>query len=198
MVESSNSVAPTFAAGHGSLIDDPRIEIFSDPQAVPLNYEVPMKTYHQDIGDQRWEWWKQMKKLDPKFEWKMPVNFYGKVVDQADQPVQGAKVRFQWTDMSPTGTSERFTQSDEQGTFLLLGGRGKNLGVYVSKDGYHSVRDGRGAFVYAAFFDPNFIEPDPNAPVVFHLIKKQQAQPLVKAKGNQASTNWLHDRGPAK
>ena len=42
-----------------------------------------------------WEWWKQMKKRDPKFEWKMPVNFYGKVVDQASQPVERANVRFQ-------------------------------------------------------------------------------------------------------
>ena len=29
-----------------------------------------------------------MKKRDPKFERKMPVNFYGKVVDQAGQPVR--------------------------------------------------------------------------------------------------------------
>ena len=123
-----------------------------------------------------------MKKLDPKFEWKMPVNFYGKIVDQAAQPVQGAKIRFQWTDTSPAGTSEKFTESDAQGMFFLPGERGKNLGVYVSKDGYHSVRDGRGTFEYAAFFEPNFIEPDPNTPVVFQLIKKQQAQPLVKAE----------------
>jgi hypothetical protein len=148
----------------------------------PVNYEVPTKGRYQSIGDPRWEWWKKMKKLDPKFEWKMPVNFYGKIIDQAAQPVQGAKIRFQWTDTSAAGTAEKFTESDAQGMFFLTGERGKNLGVYVSKDGYHAVHDGRGNFEYAAFFEPNFIEPDPNNPVVFQLIKKQEAQPLIKAE----------------
>jgi hypothetical protein len=98
-----------------------------------------MKGEYQRIGDPRWEWWKQMKKRDPKFEWKMPINFYGKVLDQANQPVHGASVRFQWTDMSAAGTTEKFTTTDAQGMFSLTGEKGKNLGVYVSKSGYHAV-----------------------------------------------------------
>jgi hypothetical protein len=149
---------------------------------VPLTYEVPTKGEYQGMGDPRWEWWNQIKKRDPKFEWKMPVNFYGKVIDQASQPVQGAKVRFQWTDMSAAGTTEKFTETDAQGMFSLTGEKGKNLGVYVSRDGYHAVRDGRRNFEYAAFFEPNYIEPDPNNPVIFQLIKKQEAQPLIKTE----------------
>jgi hypothetical protein len=157
----------------------------SSPTQTPtvlLTYEVPMKGEYQSIGDPRWEWWKQMKKRDPKFEWKMPVNFYGKVIDQANQPVQGAKVRFRWTDMSAAGTTEKFTETDAQGMFSLTDERGKNLEVYVSKDSYHAVHEGRGNFEYAAFFEPNYIEPDPNNPVIFQLIKKQEAQPLIKVE----------------
>ena len=122
-----------------------------------------------------------MKERDPKFEWKMPVNFYGKVVDQASQPVERAKVRFQWTDMSAAGTTEKFTETDAQGMFSLIDEKGKNLGVHVSKDGYHAAGGGRGNFEYAAFFEPNYIEPVPTNPVTFRLIKKQEAQPLIKS-----------------
>ena len=135
-----------------------------------------------------------MQKRDPKFEWKMPLSFYGKVLDQADQPVQGAKVRFQWTDMSTTGTTERFSETDAKGTFSLTGERGKNLDVKVSKQGYHAVGDGRANFEYAAFFEPNYIEPDPNNPVIFRLIKKQEPQRLVSTRtGDQVFTTRLCD-----
>jgi hypothetical protein len=102
----------------------------------------------------------------------MPINFYGRVVDDNLQPVQGAEVRFQWTDISATGTSERFTESDAQGAFALQGAHGKNLGVYISKGGYHAVNGGRGSFDFADFSYPNFHQPDPNAPVLFYLRKQ--------------------------
>jgi hypothetical protein len=164
----------------------PSIQIAkSSPTQTPnatLSYEVAKKGEYQGMADPRWNWWRQMKKLDPKFEWKMPLNFYGKVIDEAGQAVPGAKVRFQWTDMSAAGTSEEFAQTDAQGMFSLTARKGKNLGVYVSKDGYHAVRDGKGNFEYAAFFEPNYIEPDPKNPVTFQLIKKQEAQPLIKTE----------------
>ena len=152
------------------------------------------------MNDPRWVWWKQMKERDPKFEWKMALNFYGKVIDQADQPVKGAKARFQWTDMSTRGTTESFAETDATGTFSLTGEKGKNLGVEISKQGYHAVRDGRANFEYAAFFEPNYIEPDPNNPVIFRLIAKQgEPQRLIRTgTGNQVFTGWLCDSHPAE
>ena len=58
-----------------------------------------------------------------------------------------------WTDISAAGTTEKFTQTDAQGMFSLIDEKGKNLGVHVSKDGYHAVGGGRANFVYAAFFE---------------------------------------------
>jgi len=149
------------------------------PTNTPLTYVVPSNGAYQGMSDPRWEWWREMRERDSKFEWKMPVNFYGKVIDQDSQPVQGAKVRFQWTDMSAAGTTEKFTGTDAQGSFSLTNEKGKRLGVYVSKDGYHALNQGRASFEYAAFFDPNYIEPDPDAPVIFQLLKKIDAEPLI-------------------
>src|SRR5207249_361195 len=55
---------------------------------------------------------------DPRWEWKVPIQFYGKVVDENLSPVRDAKVHFQWTDLSH-GTSESDSVSDGQGNFSL-------------------------------------------------------------------------------
>ena len=79
-------------------------------------------------------WWARRER-DKEADWKVPIRFYGRVVDQDRQPVSGATVHFQWTDLSKQGTSEADTVSDEGGNFSLTGARGKNLGVYVTKHG---------------------------------------------------------------
>ena len=128
----------------------------------------------------QWEEWRRRREVDSKFEWKMPIKFYGKVVDQDDQPVQGAKVRFQWTDMSLAGTTEKFTETDAQGLFSLTNEKGKRLVVNVSKAGYHAMNQGHASFEYAAFFEPNYIEPDSNNPVIFSFLKAQIPEPMIQ------------------
>jgi len=130
----------------------------------------------------QWAEWRRRRKADSNFEWKMPINFWGKVVDQNDQPVRGAKIRFQWTDLSPSGTTEKFTESDGQGLFSLINEKGKNMGVYLSKSKYHVVDKGRASFEYAAFFEPHYHEPDSKKPVIFRLVKKQANEPLVRTE----------------
>src|SRR5262245_56035126 len=73
------------------------------------------------FSDPRWQWWNRMEKEDPKFEWKMPIELYGKVVDENEHPVVGASVHCTWTDLSPTGTSKAEMQSDANGLFSLTG-----------------------------------------------------------------------------
>jgi Carboxypeptidase regulatory-like domain len=172
-------------------------QIRGQPQASPTNqiqtgsYSWQGDTYAPLPADRKpgydpslpqWTEWKRRRKADPQFEWKMPINFYGRVLDQNGQPVKGAKVRFQWTDTSAAGTTERFTETDALGTFSLQNARGKRLGVFVSKDGYHAVAHGRGSFEYAAFFEPIYIEPDTNNPVIFHLLEKRTAEQLVRTE----------------
>jgi hypothetical protein len=111
--------------------------------------------------------------LDSKWEWKIPIHFYGKVVDENSQPVLGTDVHFQWTDLSATGTSERDVTSDGQGRFSLGDVEGKRVLVRVTKPGYYSSDPrNRLSFEYANPFEEIYHQPTPDSPVVFHLRKK--------------------------
>jgi protocatechuate 3,4-dioxygenase beta subunit len=112
------------------------------------------------------------KLADPEYDWKQPINFYGKVVDENEQPVEGASAYLNWTDLSANGTSEYQTVSDASGLFSMENRKGKRLSVTASKAGYYSAADARlASFEYANPADGLFT-PDHNHPVVFHLRKK--------------------------
>ena len=47
----------------------------------------------QTIEEQAmWEWYDAMEKADESWQWKMPIEFYGKVIDQFSNPVVGAEL----------------------------------------------------------------------------------------------------------
>lgn len=126
-------------------------------------------------------------KADPQYDWKQPINFYGRVVDENGTPVIGASVHFEWTDLSPTGNAEADAMSDNNGAFSLTGQHGKRLIVDVGKNGYYSSGNARGgAFEYANPFDGLF-KPDINNPVVFHLRKKGVGVDLIVSQNGMST-----------
>lgn len=128
-----------------------------------------------------------MSDKDRFFEYKMPITFYGQVVDETGAPIAGATVRFAWTDLSNEGTSKRESQSDGGGVFSLEGVLGKGLTVYVRKVGYkHYFAKNRFSFEYAMFADPKYHVPDPAHPVMFVLRKDREAEPLVVRENQEA------------
>lgn len=110
-------------------------------------------------------------------EWRTPIEFYGKVVDQDTNPVVSAYIDFDCNDTSATGTSFYHTQSDASGLFSIKDIQGKILGVAVSKQGYYTSRRDNNNFEYG---DPygNFV-PDANNPVIFHLRRKGVGESLI-------------------
>ncbi len=142
----------------------------------------------------------QRQNADHDYDWKVPLNFYGKVVDENNQPVVEAKIHFDWNTMDAAGgTAFANTLSDGDGLFSLTGQRGKDLGVTVKKEGYYSVDRG-GAEVSFEYANPSlswWYEPDPNNPVIFHLRKKGEGAKLftknlmVPFHGNQAHINLM-------
>jgi hypothetical protein len=110
-------------------------------------------------------------------KWQTPIVFYGEVVDQNTNPVSGAYINFDCNDLSPSGTSYYHSESDENGLFSIKDIQGLVLGVNVSKEGYYSYLPHGDNFFYAGK-NQNFV-PDANNPVVFHLWKKGQGEPLV-------------------
>lgn len=126
-------------------------------------------------------------RADPQYDWKQPINFYGKVVDESNQPVADADAHFSWTDLSVNGTSEANAESDANGMFSLIDRTGKRLSVTVSKSGYYSRSSARGSYEYANPADGLFT-PDQSNPVVFHLRKKGVSVDLITSQFGMNST----------
>ena len=129
--------------------------------------------------DPRWIWWNQQRARDRAFEWKMPIDFFGKAIDEAGAPVPGATVTFSRNDTSPAGTSTATTLSDVDGSFALRGVHGKRLIVNVTAPGYYASQRDQTSFEYAAFFESNFHQPDSQRPVIFRLRKRGQVHPAL-------------------
>lgn len=125
------------------------------------------------------EW--QLEQLEKANEkWKTPLRFYGKVVDENNNPVEGAVAHFSWTDLSPSGSSQTDVRSGVDGLFSLEGVTGYNMGVILKKEGYYtSWEKNRRSFQFAEEGDPYSYEPDPANPIIFYLRKKGEAEPLV-------------------
>jgi hypothetical protein len=131
------------------------------PASSPILVQEPGGPY--EPRDPRWAKWKEETKRDPTFEWKQPIDFFGKVVEEKGQPVQGALIKMIGTDLSATGNFIETRVSDASGLFALTGGTGKFLSVEVGKDGYYTAQtENRTGFEYAAFFDPSYYQPDPS------------------------------------
>jgi len=135
---------------------------------------------HDASETEKWKWWREMSRRDPLFEYKMPIRFYGRVVDEIGEPVAGATVNLTWTDASQEGTSARTLLSDARGFFSIEGVHGKDLVVRVAKPGYqHSYIRNNFSFEYASFSDAKYHEPDAARPVPFIVRKNKEAEPLV-------------------
>jgi hypothetical protein len=100
-----------------------------------------------------------------------PIEFYGKVVDQDENPVHGADVHFSWAKPPPHEYGNKAaTQSGTDGRFELKNAVGRTLTVRVAKNGYYFPDGQRIGFNYAPE-EENF-KADPNNPVIFRLRKK--------------------------
>lgn len=112
--------------------------------------------------------------------WKVPITFYGTVMDESGKPVSGAQVKFSWNDLSQKGNAEQRAVSGSDGSFSIREIQGKTLFVYVEKDGYYTPRAEFGRiFEYAETSDPHFHRPDSSQPVVFYLRKRGMGEELV-------------------
>ena len=46
----------------------------------------PPKT---DREKAQWEWYRHFRQVDPDFDWKMPIDFYGLIIDETGSPIWG-------------------------------------------------------------------------------------------------------------
>lgn len=120
---------------------------------------------------------------------RTPIVFYGKVADQNGVPIAGAEITLLPNDSLVSGTRHpRQTKSDAQGLFSVSDMKGMSLGVEVRKAGYYPWKPKNGETGWAANFyyggspEMGLHHPDSSAPVVFHLYKVTQIEPLRHIK----------------
>src|SRR5207237_1445461 len=125
--------------------------------------------------------WLNRLQQDSKADWKVPIEFYGRVVDEASRPIANARVQFAWTNLSAKGSDHRDAVSDDRGLFNLSGVEGKRLSVRVDKEGYYGSTSA--SFKSFEFSNPGediYYEPDTTDPVIFRLRAKGEAAHLTK------------------
>ncbi len=150
-----------------------RIEVLSDE--TPEIIQPYAKTKLLGLKDPRWKKYNEEYAKDRTYEWKTPIEFFGKVIDENNKPVANAAVEAQWVGLEETrdGVGKKKLSSDINGKITITGLKGKCMSVRVSKKGYFtSHKIPNNDFEYAGFWEPNFIEPDRENPVIFHLIKR--------------------------
>jgi hypothetical protein len=132
----------------------------------------------------------------------MPIEFYGKVIDQDGNPIPSVKVilSVRWThELMPGAARDEFNRfqltTDAQGLFTLRGTVGSLLSVVaLEKDGYDpSPRGMRQSFWYWAVTPDVKYNADEHQPEVFRMWKKSGAESLIR-KGIAAAL--LYDGSP--
>jgi hypothetical protein len=141
----------------------PPIQATNPPRLSPQERERQMEKMHEQVQN----------------EWRTPIEFYGKVLDESNNPVMGAEVNFSVNDLSAEGTSFYHKVSDGNGLFSLTGITGKAMTANVSKEGYYAYAPHGLAFNYAGE-NQNFV-PDAGNPVVFRLRKKGEGADLIQS-----------------
>ena len=138
-----------------------------------------------------------MKLGDLNYDLKVPIEFFGKVLDQHDNPVRGAEIQLSLSSMS--GIINQSIYSREDGAFSLTGIKGKFLSVNVfGLEGYTGVRStGYRDYNYAIPGEFNFHVPNPNSPVIFRIWKYEHPEPLRRRViesviKNNGSISWIN------
>jgi hypothetical protein len=110
-----------------------------------------------------------------------PIEFYGKVVDEYEQPIEGAEVSFLYNRFSsPAGSFHTNEVSDTNGLFSVSGIIGSTLSVDVEKNGYYPIkRANQNHFDYLTHSESQPFAPDVANPIVFHLKKKGTGARLI-------------------
>jgi uncharacterized repeat protein (TIGR03803 family) len=125
-------------------------------------------------------------KVDPRIldAMQSPIEFYGKVVDEKNNPVADVDIHYQWMDLLARGMQNLATgKSDSNGLFSLQGKQGASMTVSVGKAGYYASHWGQQSVQYSKMRSDHFV-PDPQKPVVFQLRKKGTQAALVAMKRN--------------
>jgi len=119
---------------------------------------------------------------------KVPISFFGQVVDQDGKPLEDVKVVLNYRSPSvmpvtkPNGDHTYLTlTTDADGKFQVLDARGSNLWIEsITKPGYQLSPKAKRGFSYR--HDPDYNhQPDINNPVIYRMWKLKGNEQLLHA-----------------
>jgi hypothetical protein len=109
----------------------------------------------------------------------IPIDFYGRVIDQFGNSVANATVNFSVSVYNGYESTEKRGQviTDDKGFFTITGYKGQDLGVMPKKTGYVLATTGT-LFKYSHLENHPYVS-DRNNPTVIKMWKLQGSEPLV-------------------
>ncbi len=124
---------------------------------------------------------------------RTPIEFYGKVVNQHGDPVEGASVTFSLLDNPDEDNEDPSTRitllSDREGKFSVKGLKGSSLAVRVTKEGYRTLpnlglekRASSRLIEYGGTSDQGAKFKDPANPTLFILHEIGPTDPMMYMK----------------
>ena len=110
----------------------------------------------------------------------VPIEFFGRLVDQKGDPVAGAEVQCDIRIYTATRSTveRRIITSSESGAFSLRDARGESLTVLPKKSGYELASSDT-YYKYSRFYKDRHI-PDPKNPVIIKMWRLNGKQGAVK------------------
>lgn len=152
--------------------------------------EAELKKKYEELSDSQKKQWDLIDSHKEIFlaERFVNIDFYGRVLDQYENPVPNVSVTVLLDTYSPIPSmffSERkdiLVKTDEQGCFEFHG-TGEEISVSVhSQVGYErTVGLNQSKFKYGGMYGAKYTKhiPDKNNPVIFHVRKKEEQVPLI-------------------
>jgi len=135
----------------------------------------------------------------------VPINFWGKVIDQDKRPIAGVKVSYNYSTEHGNivgvawGRQKIYkdeTATDGAGSFAVTGLRGHDLTLEsLNKEGYQYTPRGAAVYNFYGNTSGGKFTPDPNNPVLFVMVNKATAEPLVSYGGHFGKTMRVPGNG---
>ena len=128
----------------------------------------------------------------------VPINFWGKIVDQDEHPIVDVTINYSYLTeqgnllgvaWSASKVHKGSTTTNGEGLFMIQGLRGSGLSIEsLQKEGYQYNPDAAHTYDYHGSSAKGKFTPDPSKPVLFVMVNKTTAEPLVSYGGNFGKT----------
>jgi protocatechuate 3,4-dioxygenase beta subunit len=126
--------------------------------------------------------------LETKMLWRTPIIFFGRVVDESNQPIAGVHVSYGANTADEQLTkevrNEGATTSDARGIFEISGIRGRSFVLELSHPAYYNCESNPPGFDYAGELKSGNGVPDTEEKaMLFHMHSKGDPVALIERRG---------------